>query len=202
MTETVELSCQCGTLKGTVTRENGKNLPHYFCYCDDCRAFARHLGQEEQALDCCGGVEVFHTVPANLVWTAGQEQLRCLKLKEKGALRWYSNCCQTPLCTVPPSEGFPFVSLNHTALADQDRKSELGPVLGRVQLKFALCAEDSEAFARIKSEEMSLLRLVGRIIGLMLGQRFRGRKQTPFFSKGQPVSEPRLLSEEERKAVY
>ena len=45
------------------------------CYCDDCQAYAHYLDQANSVLDAWGGTDLFHLTPAQIVITAGPEQL-------------------------------------------------------------------------------------------------------------------------------
>jgi hypothetical protein len=87
------LQCRCGTLKGYVVHSAGVN--RCVCYCSDCQAFAHFLGQPSEILDAQGGTDVIQTRPANVTFTQGQSALACMRLTERGLLRWYAACCNT-----------------------------------------------------------------------------------------------------------
>jgi len=67
------------------------------CYCRDCQAFAHFLGKVDAILDERGGSEIIQVLPRNLTFTQGIELLACMRLTEKGLLRWYAACCNTPI---------------------------------------------------------------------------------------------------------
>ena len=92
MSTRVDLRCQCGAVRGlanTVAPDTGM---HVVCMCDDCQAFA-HFLERDDVLDASGGTAIFQLRPAQLEITAGREHLRCMRLSEKGLLRWYAGCC-------------------------------------------------------------------------------------------------------------
>jgi hypothetical protein len=55
---------------------------------------------------CWGGTDIFHMPPGRVKLTAGTDSLRCLRLSNK-VLRWYSECCRTPIANTPRSAGLP-----------------------------------------------------------------------------------------------
>jgi len=58
------LQCRCGTIKGWVGDTQSAN--RVVCYCRDCQAFARFLGQGSETLDAQGGSDVIQTLPKNV----------------------------------------------------------------------------------------------------------------------------------------
>jgi hypothetical protein len=45
--------------------------------------------------------------PAHVKLGAGTDALRCLRLSDKGVLRWYTDCCRTPIGNTAASPRFP-----------------------------------------------------------------------------------------------
>ena len=200
MTEQVELACRCGAVRGGVEVPDTAELPRYVCHCDDCQAFIRYLGKMDDVCDAHGGTEVVHVRPSHLKISAGLENLRCVGLKPKGAYRWYAACCNTPIGSTPRSVGFPFVSLITAFMAKRGSEPMIGPLRGRLMLRYAF-----GDVTTLKREEMSVLRVVLRIIRSMVTERVFGRyRETPFFepATGAPVCEPVLLSDEDRAGLY
>jgi Family of unknown function (DUF6151) len=60
-------------------------------------------------LDVHGATDVIQTSPAQLTLTQGQEFLACMRLTEKGLLRWYAACCSTPIGNTLPNYRMSFV---------------------------------------------------------------------------------------------
>jgi hypothetical protein len=122
------LSCRCGILKGTLSHPELTN--RVVCYCRDCQAFTHFLNRANDILDANGGSDVIQTLPAYLTFTQGQQQLACVRLSEKGLVRWYTRCCDTPIGNTPADFRMSFIGLLHSCL-ENDGKSldeSFGPV--------------------------------------------------------------------------
>ena len=133
----IKLKCACGAVEGKAHNITSKNGNRIVCCCDDCQAFARHLGTQDDTLDEFGGTEIYQTSLAQVTIHQGQEHLRCMRLSSKGLLRWYTDCCKTPVGNTV-SVKFPFVGLIHNFMAiDGNRAATLGPVLAHIQVKHA-----------------------------------------------------------------
>jgi hypothetical protein len=70
--------------------------------------------------------------PGRVRLTAGTDALRCLRLSNK-VLRWYTDCCRTPIANTPARPGFPVIGMVHSFMdhgADgRSRDEVLGPPL-------------------------------------------------------------------------
>jgi hypothetical protein len=99
------------------------------CYCDDCQAFARWLGSKP-ILDAYGGTDIYQLPPAHVRITAGADELRCVRLGEKGTYRFYTACCRTPIGNMAGPR-VAFIGLIHSFMdhvADgRPREDVLGP---------------------------------------------------------------------------
>jgi uncharacterized protein DUF6151 len=192
------LQCQCGTLKGTVSHSQGVN--RLVCYCRDCQAFAHFLGKASETLDAQGGTDVIQTLPARLTFTAGQEELACVRLSEKGLVRWYAKCCNTPIGNTLADYRISFIGLVHTCLQTPGKSldSSFGPVRMRA---FAKGAKGGG----VKSNPLAMTSGILRMIAMLTRARITGAyKRTPLFSPdtGAPIVTPKILSVAEREAVY
>ena len=87
------------------------------CYCRDCQAFAHALGNPGAILDKLGGTDIVATLQQYVTFTKGTEALACLSLSERGLLRWYANCCNTPIANTARNPKLSYVGLVHTCLA-------------------------------------------------------------------------------------
>ncbi len=169
------------------------------CYCDDCQAFARHLGTEGM-MDARGGTEIYQVFPAQIRLTAGAEQLRLLRLSEKGLLRWYTACCRSPVGNMLSSPRSPFVGLFRGVLAVEDDALEaaIGPIVGRIQGRFAVggCPPGVHPRAPVGLLWRSLV-FLGR--GFFTGK----YAPSPFFdaATGSPVREAQVLTRQERAVL-
>jgi hypothetical protein len=83
-------------------------------------------------LDPAGGTDIFHMVPGRVKLTAATDAMRCLSLSNK-VLRWYTECCRTPIANTPPGPGFPVIGMVHSFMdhgTDSCSRDEvLGPPL-------------------------------------------------------------------------
>jgi len=185
------LQCSCGRLKGTVALTGMTN--RCICYCKDCQAFAHFLGRHEEILDAQGGTDIVQTVPARVHFTAGIDYLACLRLTDKGMLRWYAKCCQTPIGNTLESHRFAFIGLIHSCLesGQQSLDQSFGPVQSRVNTQGARGAS---------LKPHGQLATVVRVGAMMLRARIDGSyQQTPFFvaDVGTPVVIPKILGTQE-----
>ncbi|KQW42216.1 hypothetical protein ASD88_21890 [Pelomonas sp. Root662] len=168
------------------------------CYCRDCQAFARYLGEPARALNAQGGTAIVATLPAHIHLTRGAERLACMRLSDKGMLRWYASCCRTPIGNTPPDPGFPFVGLVEACLpgAPKELDEALGPT--RVALNTA------SANGNVAPTRSATLLAILKIMRNVLGARLRGgHRQTPFFRPGtaEPVATPHVLKPDEHRAL-
>jgi Family of unknown function (DUF6151) len=183
------LQCRCGTLKGYVVHSAGVN--RCVCYCSDCQAFAHFLGRPSEILDAQGGTEVIQTRPANVIFTQGQEALACMRLTEKGLLRWYTGCCNTPIGNTLPNFRVSFVGLVHSCLegAGVSLDDSFGPVRAYVNTK--------SAKGEVTSSSIGTTSVILRFIVMVARARIDGSyKRTPFFSAetGTPIVTPTVFS--------
>jgi hypothetical protein len=100
---------------------------HFTCYCADCRAFARFL-ERLDVLDVAGGTEIVQLAPARVQLAGGVDALRCVQRSSR-VLRWYAECCRTPLANTAAKPSFPIVALIHPFVA---RTPALGPSICRL----------------------------------------------------------------------
>ena len=162
------------------------------CYCASCQAFLRHLDRYDLA-DGQGGTDLFQTDPDKVTFTKGSEHLRALRLTDKGPIRWYAECCGTPVCNTGAKRIVPLASF---LVQFFDDPAKAGAVVGRVNLK--------DATGHVDGETGGMGRLIRAFIARALASLITGRyRQTPFFdASGRPVAEVKRLSEEEKKAAY
>jgi Family of unknown function (DUF6151) len=169
------------------------------CYCRDCQAFAHFLGRTPDILDAKGGTDVIQTLPANVTFTAGQDVLACMRLSEKGLLRWYTKCCNTPIGNTLVDFKISFIGLIHTCLDSSNRS--LDESFGPVRMwNFTKGAKGT-----VDSRPVALIAGILRFIAMVMRARINGAyMRTPLFSAqtGAPIATPKVLSPSERDAVY
>jgi len=171
----------------------------FICYCVDCQAFARFLDRAD-VLDPAGGTDIFHMPPTRVKLTAGTDALRCLGLSNK-VLRWYTDCCRTPIANTPARPGFPVIGLIHSFMdheADgRSRVEALGPPLCRIYEGSAVGPLPPNA------PGPPSFWISARRASKMLGWWVRGLgRPTPFFDDRTkaPRAVPRMLTRSERAA--
>ena len=192
------LQCRCGTIKGFV--DTSRPVNRAVCYCKDCQAFAHYLGRPSETLDGNDGTDVVQTIPAKVTLTQGRESLACIRLTEKGLVRWYAKCCNTPIGNTTANYRVSFVGLIHNCLEipPASLDDSFGPVRMWSFTKNAKTKIDG-------GSPFGMVPGILRIFGMVLGARLNGAyKRTPFFftDTGTPVVAPKILTDSERKAVY
>jgi hypothetical protein len=183
------LRCRCGTVQGFVA--NPRSVNRAVCYCGDCRAFAYALGRERDVLDERGGSDVIQTLPKNVTFTRGIESLACLRLTEKGLLRWYAGCCNTPIANMLGSPKFSFVGLVSGCL--EQPGTSLDEVFGPVRV----WVHTQGAKGDPKPRQVGVASTIGWFLVTTLKARLNGDyKRNPFFraETGAPIVPPRVLS--------
>jgi hypothetical protein len=184
-------------MRGLASQVSPSTGFRFLCYCKDCQVFARSLGRAD-VLDPAGGTDIFQMPPARLKLTAGTDALRCLRLSDR-VLRWYTNCCQTPIANTSASPRFPAIGVIHSFMdheADKRSRDEaLGPPLCRLYGRSAVGPLLPNA------PEPPALWLFARRATMMLGWWARGLgRPTPFFDEQTqaPRATPRVLARSER----
>ena len=189
----IPLRCRCGRTGGVARAVSPSAGFRFVCYCKDCQAFARFL-ERPDILDAAGGTDIFQMPPRQVTFTAGFEELRCLRLSGK-VLRWYTDCCRTPIANTAADPSFPVVALIHPIMdyaADgRSRDALLGLPLCRIFEHSAIGPLPSNA------PPPPSLRVFTRRAIKVVGWWMRGlARPNPFFDDRTkaPRSMPQLLS--------
>ena len=196
MTQDVELSCRCGEVHGWLKGVSPSTVNRAICYCDDCQAFAHHIGRAD-ILDAKGGTDVVQVAPRSLSFDKGAERIVGLRLSPKGLHRWYASCCKTPLGnTFTPA--MPFVGIVPEALlgTSEQREQLFGKVRGAIFGQYAIGG------APPGSTKMSF-GLMAHTMKLLLGWKLGGKAWPhPFFDRSGAPSRPvTVLSQPERELL-
>jgi hypothetical protein len=197
MTTQAELRCRCGEVRGIVADASPHTVNRVVCYCDDCQAFAHHLGRTD-LLDPHGGSDIVQLAPGALTFVQGQDRIVGLRLTPKGLFRWHTGCCRTPVGnTVSPA--IPFVGVIVQAFDNGTQRANevFGQPIGAILAQYAI--GDVPGAARRMS-----LSLMLRAIRMVLGWRLRGRAWPhPFFARETraPIYPVTVLSPSEREAL-
>lgn len=191
------IECTCGKLKGTLNH-NHNDVNRCVCYCSDCQAFARFLKRENEILDEKGGTSVIQTISSNVTFTEGIENLSCIRLTSNGSLRWYADCCNTPIGNTSPNLNISFVGVIHNCLSSDQNLLDrtFGSERAHIYTKCAI--------GKDKPKSTGLLLSYFRILRMVIKARLDGSyKRTPFFvlESGNPTSTPKVLSNKELKSM-
>lgn len=190
MTTDLPISCSCGRLQGVARAVSGRAGNRLVCYCDDCQSFAEFLGRAEDILDAHGGTDIFQMSPTHLEIANGVETLACVRLTPNGLLRWYTDCCETPIGNTLPTHHIPFVGLIHLCMGigKQSLDEVIGPVRAGVHGRYARGDR-----AEIRANDRASLLVLVRNFRKLIWWRLKGdHRRTPFFDEtGAPAVAPR-----------
>jgi hypothetical protein len=123
------------------------------------------------------GVCIWQTTPDKVKVDEGAVHLRLMRLSEKGLLRWFAGCCDTPLFNTLATPKVPFVGVL------TDRLDDIAP-LGPIVAEGFVEGDDG------KSRHVGGGRVARGFVRRALGARLSGRwKDNPFFdtTTGQPI---------------
>lgn len=191
------LRCECGRVRGIARGVSPSAGSRFVCYCTDCQAFARFL-RRPGVLDGAGGTDIFQMPPGRIALTTGTDAVRCLRFSER-VLRWYTDCCQTPIGNTASGPRFPVVGLIHSFMSQafmseaadgRSRDEVLGPPLCRLYERSAL----GPLPPTVPSPSM---RLYAGHASKLLGWWMRGlAKPNPFFNERTraPLTAPHVLA--------
>ena len=197
----VPMGCSCGTLRGVARGLTPELGTRGICYCDDCQSFAHFLGRADEILDEHAGTDIFQISPARIELTAGTEQLACISLTPR-LVRWYADCCGTPIGNTLPVYQLPFVGLIHSCIQfakGQSADAVLGPIRWRVHGRYAKGDR-----GQLDAYDRASLSLIWRFARMVLAARLRGdHKRSPFFDPrtGEPTVTPRMLNDHELQQI-
>jgi hypothetical protein len=91
------------------------------------------LLERGDVLDAAGGTDIFQMPAGRVKITTGVDAVRCLRLSDKAKiLRWYADCCRTPIANTAAGPRFPVVALIHHERDGRCRGEMLGPPLCRI----------------------------------------------------------------------
>jgi hypothetical protein len=183
MSQPLTIRCACGALEGAVTDPPWLNRA--ICYCRSCQAFPERLGKVDEVLDKQGGSDIVQTAPSALAFTRGREHLACLRMTSKGPLRWYADCCNTPIGNTGGTPKLAFIGLLHSCLGGhQALDAACGPPRAIVHVDGAV----GEPKPRKKLPPGVILGLAGRLLKARLDGSW---KRNPLFDdQGQPLARP------------
>jgi Family of unknown function (DUF6151) len=190
LTRDLPIRCRCSQVRGVAPEVSPSAGFRFVCYCTDCQEFARFLER----------LDVLDAARRHGHLTAGRDAVRCLTFSSK-VLRWYADCCRTPIASTAASPRFPVVALIHSFMSGEaggrSRDGALGPPLCRIYERFAIgplpaSAPPPPSFGVFACRAAKILGWWVRGLG----------RPNPFFDArtGVPFSSPRVLMPSERAA--
>jgi len=197
----VPLRCRCGRVQGVAHGVSPARGFRIVCYCGDCQAFARFL-QRPDILDAAGGTDIFQMPPGRVKLAAGMEAVRAVRLPDKGVLRWYSDCCRTPIGNTAADPRFPLIGIVHAFMicgeGGRSRDEILGTPVCRIYERSATASLPSDA------PPPPTLGLFVRRAAKLLGWWICGLgRSSPLFDGNSkaPLATPRVLTPGERAVL-
>ncbi|MEM1073246.1 MAG: DUF6151 family protein [Pseudomonadota bacterium] len=188
----VDFACSCGNVRGVLQNAAPSAVCHLICYCSDCRAYARHLGQMTQ-LEPGGGSPLVQVAPFAIDITSGSNHIACLRLSSKGLYRWYAACCDTPIANSVGTPRVPLAGMWRPLFSTVD---PFGPVrtLGFTKMSRPGGPRRDKATHRMLS---------GLIRNALSGYTSGIASRSPFFAADRsPIVAPVVLTEADRKRAY
>lgn len=192
----MKFACECGAVAGEIEKATVAEGDHVVCHCTDCRDLVRNFGKEARVLDAHGGTALYQSRCARVRVDEGREKLAGLHMTEGPTLRWYAECCGTPLFNTYRNGRIPYVT---TLLAncDADARKNLGAPLGHLFL-------DDAAGDTSHLKPLSMNRLMRRFFLRMMKDILSGdRRRSALFDPKtlEPIVPPRRLTATERAAL-
>ncbi len=148
------------------------------------------LGAAVLALSALG------TSPQFVRFTQGLGSLTNLSLSDRGLLRWYASCCNTPIANTPRNCKMPYVGLIASCLSDSSphAPAAFGPIRAVINTQ--------SATGTVAATPLRSFLTIARLMKMVISSRLNGTyRRTPFFSgdTGDPIASPRVLTETERR---
>ncbi|MBB3035130.1 DUF6151 family protein [Alteriqipengyuania lutimaris] len=126
MARDLPFSCRCGAVRGTIGKAGPRHGDYVVCHCTDCQNFANRFDAAQRVMDGDAGTLLYQSRCARMRIERGLGELRCLHLTEKPTLRWYAQCCDTPMFNTFRNGKIPYV----TTLVGNSEAELRGRLLG------------------------------------------------------------------------
>jgi len=188
------ISCDCGSFRGEIIDCTAGVSA--VCYCKDCQMFAAYLGKTDDVLDPSGGTEVVGLRHSNIRFIDGVENLKNISLSNKGLLRWYTDCCKTPIGDTPRNFKISHIGLIHNCI--EGASSDLEKSFGSVKLRINTNSTEKP----VKTLKPSLSLVAQYLLSITKQFVSKRYKLSPFFNEsGEPLLEVEVLTKEQRQKL-
>lgn len=198
MSVNAPIKCSCGSVTGVARNLSSSTTNHVVCSCKGCQSYAHFLGRSEDMLDESGGSNIFQMDPKNFEITSGMDQVACMRVTPNGPLRWYADCCKTPLGNTFPKGGVPFLGVLPICAGHKGSSEAVIKIVGRVR-GHVNTPQPLSFGGRVKNFLM-LVRFAGKLAWWRLTG---GRSYKPFFDADtmKPIRKPLTITDDERAAL-
>jgi hypothetical protein len=142
-------------------------------------------------LDKQGGTEIVQVAQPRLRFLQGEERLSAVRLSEKGMVRWYASCCNTPIGNTLADPKVSFIGLIHVSLDHAQMNSDFGTKIAILNTHTAL--------GQTKPTQRGLVVVIARFIWIVVTMRVTGRyKHSQLFNtSGSPRVVPTIIAPQE-----
>lgn len=189
----LRFSCQCGAVRGKVANADPRHGDYVVCHCSDCQDLTRYLGQADRVLDAHGGSHLYQSRCASVTVDQGRERLAGLHMTEEGTLRWYAECCNTPLFNTYANGKIPYIT-TQLAACDGAGRGSLGTPLGHLFLADA--TGDVSGLRALRMNKLMRRFFVRMVKDVVSGDR---RRAALFDARTlEPIAAPKRLTAAER----
>ncbi|WP_417457781.1 DUF6151 family protein [Kordiimonas sp.] len=198
MATDVPMSCTCGKVKGMIRGLSPASTNHVRCPCVGCQSYAHYLGRADDMLDEGGYSNIFQMNPRNFEIHEGHEHLAAVRITKTGPLRWYTDCCKTPLGNTFPRGGMPFLGVLPICTGFKGTSPEVVEMVGPVR------AVGYEKPPVPFGSKLRTTLMIMRLFTKMMIWRIReGKSWKPFFDEHslRPIKKPITLTDVEREAL-
>lgn len=192
MGSNIKLKCKCGNVEGVAKNVSPSSGNHLICMCDDCQVFAKYLKRDADILDENGGTQIFQLTPSQVEITKGHDHIACLRLTEKGLMRWHTSCCKTPIGNSMGAK-VPFIGVPTVFM---ETHNSLGPIRAKMMGK------KNDVGRTANSSNLSIFLFIVRGVFKLGTWWLKGMQNPhPFYTLNhEPIIEPRVLISDEREA--
>lgn len=198
MARDVKISCGCGKVTGVIRGLGASNSNHVMCPCNGCQSYAHFLGRADDMLDDKGFSNIFQIDPKTFEIHEGMDHVAGVRITRTGPIRWYADCCKTPLGNTLPRGGIAFLGVLPICTGHKGGSSAVVDMVGPAR-GIANARTPQSLGARIRTFFM-----LAHLFRLMGWWRLRGGKSwKPFFDKDtlRPIRKPVTLTDAEREAL-
>ena len=199
MSQDIPIQCQCGKVTGVIRGLSASSCNHVRCPCSGCQAYAQYLGRADDMLDAKGYSNIFQIEPKNFEIHQGLDHIACMRVTKTGPIRWYADCCKTPMGNTFPRGGVPFFGVLPICTGHKGNSEAVEQIVGPPR------ANPNEPGPVALGSRLRTFAMLVRFLTMMMFWRIRGGKSwKPFFDKDtlRPIKKPITLTDAEREALY